>query len=796
MDHALAAAIRRADRDELADLAAAAVRREAVEPLTALLAVVHRFDASPVQLDLTQPVVARACRKIAGGSDAHARQNVIQAVIRQGPAEHLDLLVELAEGSDDAGRHAAAMLRDASVQVAVLREKTQLAGRPGADATAVDEDDADGDAGAPTAATVAAVRRAVGEAVFRHTAWRHDAAIDAVLADLPAHARRITAFNAVEHRAGTPAAKPGTNPRTKDWNPSPGGRPAPRHAIDAIRHALAHPFNPTASTGTASTGTDTDTDTGPPNLRLAALLPALAIGRLADAAMQGLRLAIDHDRWADLFTHAHWLSHPHVRATIARHVADSPAGTRWWPQPPSTNVPDCPDVTDCVAHHLVAWGRLVTPRPEARIDRLVALLGHRVPAARLAALHALLDTAREHRHPSARSPRSKSDAAENSGPLTLRDRCLDAIESAVFDDDEHVAHAACRALAAGGGDRFGRLLTRLCNSPHDRIRQRVRAGLGERGFASLWQRWPKLAQTERLRLGHTLIQLDPAFHSRLLRRLVAPGPRHALASSTRASKAGGKRGDKPDAATRPDATHLAAMSQSQRARQVRALHIIATLGQGAFFESLLVGLTRSPHPRLAASAALALGTTDVEAEGGPALAALQRCLEHGDDRVRANALEALARLEARTPATAPIPRTLWSPWAKPGHTPRIRANAVHAWLDHCVTTAPNHADHPISGHDPLAPAAMRALHELLEDRRAEHRRSGLWVVEQTGVLEATTRVAEMSVSDPDHQLRERAHRLTHRLITAIHGDAPEPTGPDPANSGPVTDHDRVQGLAA
>lgn len=88
---------------------------------------------------------------------------------------------------------------------------------------------------------------------------------------------------------------------------------------------------------------------------------------------------------------------------------------------------------------------------------------------------------------------------------------------------------------------------------------------------------------------------------------------------------------------------------------------------------------------------------------------------------------------------------------------RVRGNSLRAAL---VASG---------GEDPEAVAGVGAM---LADARAEHRLTGVWVVERAapgtarnGWGEIAARVAEMAVSDPDARVRARAERCA-RVVMA------------------------------
>lgn len=182
--------------------------------------------------------------------------------------------------------------------------------------------------------------------------------------------------------------------------------------------------------------------------------------------------------------------------------------------------------------------------------------------------------------------------------------------------------------------------------------------------------------------------------------------------------------------------HLGArLASRDPANRMRALGIIGALGQGAFFEQALIDLAGSSDARVVASAVRALGgcTSDTAHE------VLSLALEHDDTRIRANAVEALAS----TDAAKHLDRLL----AIAQHdVQRPRANAIRQLME-------------LRTKD-----ALPALNHMLHDPRAEHRVSALWLIDEMGLLQLARQVAELSVTDEDARVKERAAQVIQHLI--------------------------------
>jgi len=182
--------------------------------------------------------------------------------------------------------------------------------------------------------------------------------------------------------------------------------------------------------------------------------------------------------------------------------------------------------------------------------------------------------------------------------------------------------------------------------------------------------------------------------------------------------------------------HLGAkLGSRDPAVRLRALGIIATLAQGPFFEPALIELVGSEDPRVVASAVRALGgcTSDASRE------VLALAMDHDDARIRANAVEALAKADAARHLDKLIA-------IAQEDAQRPRANAIRALME-------------LRTRD-----ALPALTQMLHDTRAEHRVSALWLIDELGLLQLARQVAEMSISDGDDRVKQRAGHVVQHLI--------------------------------
>lgn len=241
-----------------------------------------------------------------------------------------------------------------------------------------------------------------------------------------------------------------------------------------------------------------------------------------------------------------------------------------------------------------------------------------------------------------------------------------------------------------------KVLAHLINSPDPGVQKIAGKRLVPVAFPRLWESWPRLNQTQRLAAGRALIKIDPGFHASLHDKLAT----------------------------------------LDSANKLRALSIIGELNQGLLLQDTLFRLCRDSDPKVVSAAVKALGSADP----ARALPIIEAALEHEDDRVRANAVEALAQLDASRHAD------VLASMATEREANRARANAIQALMQ--MRTG----------------EALGALSRMLNDSRKEHRASALWLVETMGVAEVARDVAEMSITEPDPKVRMKAGAVIQAVI--------------------------------
>ncbi|MBL4701924.1 MAG: HEAT repeat domain-containing protein [Phycisphaeraceae bacterium] len=173
----------------------------------------------------------------------------------------------------------------------------------------------------------------------------------------------------------------------------------------------------------------------------------------------------------------------------------------------------------------------------------------------------------------------------------------------------------------------------------------------------------------------------------------------------------------------------------------KAMEMIRTLNQGTFFEYALEHLTHHEKPKIASAAVKTLGSAGTQR----AAKILETSLEHDDPRMRANAVEALDHIEHRNHMNKLLKMSKED-------DNRPRANAIGALL------SMNFGD------------ALTTLANMLNDERPSHRVSALWLVDHLDLRDMVRHVAELSISDKDTKVRQRASKLVEHFITSFYNE--------------------------
>jgi len=271
-----------------------------------------------------------------------------------------------------------------------------------------------------------------------------------------------------------------------------------------------------------------------------------------------------------------------------------------------------------------------------------------------------------------------------------------AIAGFCSDPSEYLVRVALAHLIRCHYPQTAKILAQLANSPHEKVQRIAGKRLVPVAFPRLWESWGKLNHSQRISAGKALIKIDPGFHTSLQDKLYLPDTKV----------------------------------------KIKALTIIGELNQGLLLQDAILRLCHDRDPHVVSAAVKALGTAEPER----ARTVIESALEHEDERVRANAVEALARLDASSHVDQITQMTGES------ESNRARANAIQALMQM------------------RAGDALQALSRMLADPRPEHRTSALWLVESMGIVEVAREVAEMSISEPNDTIRTRAEHVILQVI--------------------------------
>lgn len=352
-----------------------------------------------------------------------------------------------------------------------------------------------------------------------------------------------------------------------------------------------------------------------------------------------------------------------------------------------------PDVRSAVRKvtrgaHLLPTPTTLTDQP-AKVTRLLPrwVLAVRVERAeQAAALHPLADAAdNATRLLALRALREVDDPAAD-----------EVIAALCFDQEPAIARMALRHLKRRQWVGLMRLTVKLVGSPHASVRALAERELAPVGFERLWRHWDQMDASTQQMAGRAVLKIDRRFQEQLAQKL---GSAHAN-------------------------------------DRFKAVMLVRRLELAGDYEQRLIALVEDADPRVASSAAKALGMVE---ESSEAVQRLGEALEHEDDRVRANAIESLESLGQAEQLNQRL-RDLTE-----GAGNRTRATAIRALMKLPVADA------------------MPELTRMLHDERPEHRASALWVVQQTGVAAVARQVVEMARQDADREIRRRALEV-YKLI--------------------------------
>jgi HEAT repeat protein len=221
----------------------------------------------------------------------------------------------------------------------------------------------------------------------------------------------------------------------------------------------------------------------------------------------------------------------------------------------------------------------------------------------------------------------------------------------------------------------------------DSVRRVISRAVGQSGFEHFWSRYERLPKATRKQAGRAMFKILPDALQRLQRRLSAGAPDQRL----------------------------------------KAMQMAQELGFGEQMRGPLLALCTDPNPKLRSKAVLVVGGL----ASVPPDALVERLLNDGDARVRANAIEVLEakRQTQFLPVLAQRARAANN---------RERANAIKALNAMRVGAASNQ------------------LAQMLRDDRPDHRISALWTLRQIGWWNLLGEVGQIARQDANLKVRRYA----------------------------------------
>jgi hypothetical protein len=234
---------------------------------------------------------------------------------------------------------------------------------------------------------------------------------------------------------------------------------------------------------------------------------------------------------------------------------------------------------------------------------------------------------------------------------------------------------------------FENLLLQLMTGAPDSVRRVVSRAIGQEGFEHFWDRFDRMERNTRRQAGRAMLKLLPDAPMRLSRRLTT-GPIE---------------------------------------QRVKALQIVQELGLGESMRQAILPLCSHPHAKVRSKAVALVG--EVPSVASEML--LEKVLNDGDPRVRANAIEVLEN--KRSAQYVP----LLTQRARSAHS-RERANAIKAMHRLKVSTA------------------VTQLLAMLRDERPDHRISALWALRQIGWWQLVNEVGRIAKGDVNLRVRRYA----------------------------------------
>jgi HEAT repeat protein len=284
------------------------------------------------------------------------------------------------------------------------------------------------------------------------------------------------------------------------------------------------------------------------------------------------------------------------------------------------------------------------------------------------------------------------------------------------DPDERLVRMAAREIVRRRPADAENILLQLMTTAGDSVRRVISRAIGQAGFEHFWTRYDRLPKATRKQAGRAVLKILPDAQQRLQRRLAA-GPVE---------------------------------------QRLKAMQMTQELGLAEPMRDTLLALCTDPNPKLRSKAVLLAGAL----ASVPPEALVERLLQDGDARVRANTIEVLEA--KRDVQFLPV----LAQRARASDAGRERANAIKALNSMKVGVASNQ------------------LAQMLRDGRPEHRISALWTLRQIGWWSLLGEVGRLAREDDDLKvrryalgvLRNVAELARQRQAAAVSGAATAATG--------------------
>ncbi|MGI9012891.1 MAG: hypothetical protein ACR2GY_01420 [Phycisphaerales bacterium] len=302
-----------------------------------------------------------------------------------------------------------------------------------------------------------------------------------------------------------------------------------------------------------------------------------------------------------------------------------------------------------------------------------------------------------------------SDAAARSRALAAlesarSERASEATASFAFDPDAGVAVAAYLRLC-NEAQPDQNVIEALTRSPLEIIRALATQRAASADVDAFMRLWAQIPQPQRCAAARCVLARDRAGLTQQLKAVIA--------------------------ATLP-------------AQRVELISLIRRIGLAPDLEPELRLQSASSHPRVASAAVAALA----ECASATAASALRTALRHSDQRVQANAVEAIASTRRSSTLQNDLP--LIEPFLH-ARGARARANAIVALLREGDHVPPGHSPSPGSKHDPI-----ESLRSMIMHRDPEQQISGLWAAQRSRCNAVAREVSLLAERHTTASVREKA----------------------------------------